>query len=385
MIGRKILKVALVVGVLCVATGGTAFLFLSSGTGSATSTSCGANSCASRASTTSTTTTATETIFITGPTVQTTKTLTMTATTTTTKLCCNASTHRLGFWLQEADIMDHYSASAFFNAMFLTPPYPSSIEMMVFGILQDQHGNRGCNTGSGYIGSSLSYWGQVAQLADSYRNIRLVFEIAFNATSSTYGLGCFNSVAQGLAQYPSVYGIGVEGEYTRGITEGQMQTAMNDVSSLGKQFINYFIRSIPIPSGGYQIYHTNFPMQGDQVGTLMNNNSKTSQTVGISSGYYDSFPFPSNFTCPIGPGAVASGALTNEPQGYNQCVVSTELSTAVSLPIAERQFVEFAPGFSSSGSFTGASGLSTDQLWDSPTLRNWIWTDPIYQDNFIFL
>jgi hypothetical protein len=255
------------------------------------------------------------------------------------------------------------------------------MEMMIFAILQDETNNNGCSATSPYVSASINYWSQVAQMADSYPNIRLVFEVAFNATSSTYGLSCFNTIVQGLSQYSSVYGIGIEGEYTSGKTASTYSVAMGYVTTADKLFINYFAPAGYIPAGGYDITHTNFPAQGDQVGTLQDADS---QTVGLSSGYYDSFPFPSNFTCPIGPEEVASGALNNEPQGYNQCVVSTELATAASFsPASERQFLELCPGFSSGGSFTGVSGQSTTQLWDNPTLRNWIWTDPSYQGNFV--
>jgi hypothetical protein len=297
----------------------------------------------------------------------------------------SAPAHRFGFWLQEADVMKS-PASSFFNAMFLTPPYPSSVEVMIFGIFQAHSTGQGCSTASGYIKQSISYWSQVATLANAYPSIRLVLDIAFIPNTPPYDVSCFNKMVQAFAPYSSIYGIGVEGEYTNpahGLTSAVMQTAYNDVAATGKQFINYFIKTIPIPPGGYIIYHTNFPMQGDQVYTLTNGNSQISQTVGISSGYYGNFPFPSPFTCPIGTSAVATGAYTTKPQGYNQCVVSTELSAAVSLPAFERQFVEFVTGFSSNGSFTGMSGLSTNQLWDNPTLRNWIWTDPNYQGNFI--
>jgi hypothetical protein len=294
-------------------------------------------------------------------------------------------THSLGFWLQEGDVYDNYSPQAFFKAMFLTPPYPSSMEVMIFGILQDKKANVGCSTTAGYVGESASYWGQVAQMADSYPSIHLIFEIAFDASNGgagTYGLRCFNALAQSLARYPSVYGIGIEGEYTSpasGLTQTEIKSAMADVTITGRVFANYFLHST-IPQGGFDILHTNFPAQGDQVKTLLRADL---QTIGISSGYYGDFPFPATFACPIGSSAVATGAFTNEPQGWNQCVVSTELSNAISMPASQRQFLEFCPGFSSSGRFTGVSGQSTNQLWDNPTLRNWIWTDPNYQGNFI--
>jgi hypothetical protein len=71
-------------------------------------------------------------------------------------------------------------------------------------------------------------------------------------------------------------------------------------------------------------------------------------------------------------------------KGWNQCVVSTELKVAVAFPQQQqRQFLELDVGFSSSGSFMGVSGQNTNQLWDNPRLRNWIWTDPNSQGNFI--
>jgi len=381
--------VAAVVAILLIALAASIAMFGGNASVTTSSVPCETAPCTSQSgrTTVKTSTTITSTFFVTLPastsTITSTTTTTLTSTLTT---CCRASGQRLGFWLQESDIIKDYSPSSFFNAMFLTPPYPSSFEMMVFAVLQDEANNYGCSSNAHYVGSSISYWGQVAQMADAYPNIRLILEIAFdpsNGGSGTYGLSCFDTVVQGLSQYPSVYGIGVEGEYTTlsaGMTEAEMQTAMNYVTGAGKLFINYYA-PVPIPSGGYDITHTNFPMQGDQVGTLQDYDS---QTVGLSSGYYDGFPFPSTFTCPIGPDAVASGALTNEPQGWDQCVVSTELEAATSFsPDSARQFVELVAGFSTSGNFTGISGLSTDQLWDNPTLRNWIWTDPNYIGNFI--
>ena len=391
MKNQKALTAAIIIVVVGFASLSATVLYFNAGKSVQTSTSCGFGSCTTQYGTTTETktvtlaTTATSTLYVTGPTERTTATVTSTTSTTTTYTCCSA-TQRLGFWLQEGDVMEHYTPSVFFNAMFLTPPYPSSMEMMVFAIQQAETNAQGCSTSSGYIGASLSYWDSVAQMANSYPNIRLIFEIAFDPSSGgsgTYGLGCFNAMVQALSQYHSVYGLGVEGEYTTassGMTEAEMQSAMNYVTSAGKLFINYYA-PVAIPPGGYDITHTNFPAQGDQVGTLLDEDP---QTVGLSSGYYDSFPFPSNFTCPIGPDAVAKGALTNEPQGFNQCVISTELATAASFsPVSDRQFLELVPGFSSSGSFVGVSGQSTSQLWDNPILRNWIWTDPSYLGNFV--
>jgi hypothetical protein len=175
-----------------------------------------------------------------------------------------------------------------------------------------------------------------------------------------------------------VYGLGIEGEYTQPQDTALYSSAMPSVTSLGKHFINYYAR-VQLPSGALSITHTNFPGGdaggSDQVGTLGNSDAGT---VGIDSGYYAAFQFPGTATCPI-----ASGSMNSATWGFNQCVVSTELSTALSLHATRRQFVELDPGFTSSGSFIGVSGQNTTQLWDNPTLRNWIWTDPNYQSQFL--
>lgn len=393
MTSRRTLEAILIV--LVVSAASVAAIVLSSGVldGGQISTVCVPGACTSTVTTTTTTTkttaippstdrtTTTETIIV--PTTTTTAT---TTTTTVKETSGNATVSiRLGFWLQESDIMQHYSAAVFFNAMFLTPPYPSSIEVMIFAISQAETNNQGCSSASGYISASESYWGQVAQLADSYPNIRLVFEIAYdpsNGGAGTYGLSCFNAITQSLAQYPSVYGIGIEGEYTRpstNLTTTQMQTAMNYVTSAGKVFINYYVPQNLIPSGGFDIYHTNFPGGDaggyDQVSSL---SLADSHTVGLDSGYYSAFAFPGTVACPVGP-----DAMTSATAGWNQCVVSTELSTAVNFsPSSARQFLELDGGFDANGSFTGVSGQSTNQLWDNPTLRSWIWNDPSYAPKF---
>lgn len=387
---RKNLREWLVLGVvivLIVASAGTAIVYSGLLGGGQVSTSCGSGCLTEVTSTTTTTTTrttsfpstasTTSTVTVTSPTLTTT-----TTTTTTTSLPSpgNVSADRLGFWLQEADVMEHYSASGFFNAMFLTPPYPSSLEVMIFAISQAETNGQPCSSASSYISSSETYWGQVAQLADSYPNIRLVYEVAFDPSSPTYGVSCFGAVASSFAAYASVYGIGVEGEYsTKGVTTAVYQSAMAEVQSLGKKFINYY-PAATLPSGALVIGHTNFPGGDaggyDQVATL--SYYTTSQYVGLDSGYYASFQFPSGVSCPIGASAMNAGTA-----GWNQCVVETELATAVGLPTQARQFLELDPGFDASGSFIGVSGQSTNQLWDNPTLRSWVWTDPDYVTNFI--
>jgi len=390
LVSRKTLEVGSVVGLLCIASIAGIALFYLHGAPTTTGTSCGPFGCTSQSvqySTSVTTSTTTETATVTSTVVATTTITdwtTSTATTTETQTGGNSTLPSLGFWVQEQDIVETYTPAVFFHSMFFTPPFPSSLEVMVFAILQDEKNGDGCSANSPYVASSLSYWGQVASMANHYPIIRLMFEIAFDPSSGgsgTYGLGCFNTVTRALGQYSSVYGIGVEGEYvpvSQGMTEAEMQAAMTDVTATGKLFINYY-PPVPVPTGGYYITHTNFPGGDaggyDQVGTLQNYDS---QTVGLDSGYYSDFQFPGTATCPLGP-----LSMNNATAGWNQCIVSTELSAAVNFrPASARQFLELVAGFSASGSFVGVSGQTTSQLWDNAVLRSWIWTDPDYLGNF---
>jgi hypothetical protein len=404
MPNTRLLEVVAIIVVLTAATGATT-LYLEGTSSGQTSVYCGGGTCSSQgisttptAGTSSGSSSTTQTVDLsstmTTRSTSTTFTITRTTTTTTSSTTNTSSSpaleRRLGFWLQEADVLECIGqggydqcgssnpAKLFFNSMFLTPPYPSSLEVMIFAILQAQTNGEGCSSSS-YISSSESFWGNLAQLADPHPNIQLVYEIAFNSTSPVYGVSCFRAMASYFGHYSSVYGIGVEGEYTPTLNATIIQSAMSAVTSQGKKFINYYVSSSLIPSGGYDIKHTNFPGGDaggyDQVNTLT---ASDSDSIGIDSGYYYPFPFPGSVSCPIG-----LTAMNSTTAGWNKCVEQTELSVAVQQPASTRQFVELDVASTSSGSFTGVSGLSTSQLWDNPTLRNWIWTDPNYAPNFV--
>jgi len=307
-----------------------------------------------------------------------------------------AQNRYLGWWLQETNISQPtyangynsggtHPASLFFNTMFLTPPYPSTVEIMIFALVDDEANGILPTASNSKTQASIAFWKDLATLADAYPNIRLFFQIAFDPTnfSGAYGLSGFQLIASALATHKSVYSIGVEGEYTKpasSLTLSMMTTLLNYVNGLGKVFCSYYVSTSVIPAGGYYIGHTNFPGGDsggyDQVGTLTMYTA--SPSIGLDSGYYANFPFPSTVTCPIG-----ASAMNSSTAGWNQCVVSTELSTAVAQPLSGRTYLQIDTGFTSSGSFTGVSGLTTTQLWDSPTIRNWVWTDPNYQPNFI--
>lgn len=411
----RILEVFLAIGIICGGSLAISIALSNANSTSTVSTYCGVPPCTTQSPPSTTTVTTTTTSFVTLPaetlttTSTSTTTSTITSTVTTTKVnCCNSSSRSFGFWLQDSDITNcvftggynpcnssPHPAQNFFDAMFLTPPYPSSLDMMMFGPVLDENSAYGCSTSAHYTGSDVSFFSDLASLADSYPNIKLVYDIAFNATSTTYGMNCFRSMVQAFASYPSVYGIGIEGEYFTG-TMNDVQTAFNIVTGAGKQFITYYLDQRdfwPLPQGGYEIKITPFPTSGAQVSDLQLSDP---QFIGLTTGYYWNFPFPApsvpppnGITCPIGPDAIGTGDPNQGQglnQGWNQCVVSTTLAAAVNFsPASERQFVEFCVGYEGKNQapFTGVSGQNTTQMWDNPTLRNWIWTDPNYYPNFV--
>ena len=275
----------------------------------------------------------------------------------------------LGFWMQEGNPMTTYTPQQFFDQYFLTSPYPSSLEVMVFGP----------QNGAAAEQASINYWTQVAALTDKYPAIEMEFMIAYDMSSQTADL---QNYVNAFKSHPSVYSVGVEGEYATNQNLANMQTAMNIITSSGKQFVNYYVGASIVPSGGYIIGHTNFPGGdsggSDQVGTL--SLYQSSPYIGEDSGYYATFSFPGSLTCPIG--ASASSSSTWQ---WNQCVVDTIISTSLTISSQYRQFVNLVAGFPSPlfSTFTDSGGIKTSQLWDNPTLRSWIWNNPSYSANFV--
>jgi hypothetical protein len=296
----------------------------------------------------------------------------------------NSPPRSLGFWLVDSSLQNctweggyqlcgsSHPAQLFFNSMFLTPPYPSSAEILLLGIQSDHEAHIRPTSPGSFTQRNIAFFANLASLADSHPNIKLIFEVAFIPGNPTYGYSALQLYLNAFKSHPSVYAIGIDYEQTklilgRDMTMGEVRTTMNYVTSTGKEFISYYIPTSILPSGALQIFHTNFPSSTDPESDLL----LTGPTiVGISSGYYSTNPFPGSASCPI--------PLIDSHLNWNKCLVSTELSKAASLPSFTRQFLEFSTGFSSSGSFKGVSTLYTNQLWDNPTLRNWIWTDPNY-------
>ena len=270
--------------------------------------------------------------------------------------------------------MKTYTPFQFFNQYFLTPPYPASLEMMVFGPLNDEQTGGSSNTQA-----SINYWSQVAALADKYPAVEMQFMVAFDMSNSSQWT-LFQQFVSALSSHTSVYSVGIEGEYAKGKTLPNMQQAMSIVHGGGKTFVNYLVDPSVVPAGGYIIGHTNFP-GGDAGGgtTVCELDLFTSSPyIGISDGYYSAFNFPEN-------GTFDSTCQSKSTLGWNQSIVDAVISHALSHPISTRQFVNLAVGFPSPqfSTFIDSAGISTSQLWDNPTLRSWIWNNTSYSTNFV--
>jgi len=284
-----------------------------------------------------------------------------------------ASGRHFGFWISGNLIGKPFypSPTVFADALFLTPPYPSSAEFMMFGAYKDIQAGTSNPSNGQFTASDLNELDGIASVADSYPNIQINVMVALGDLSNPLALQYFQFYVSNLASHPSIYSIGLEGEYSSDVTVANEMPLMQAAQAAGKQYIDYYKTS----GIGTIIGHTNWP-DGDFEGLL--GSFTGGSYVGISSGYDSDFPFLG--VCPL-----PSNPDTNNPSscGWTQSEVGAELQYAVDQPIASRQFVQFTAGADSSGSFTGVSGQTTTEMWDNPTLRNWIWTNPNYQGNFV--
>ncbi len=255
--------------------------------------------------------------------------------------------------------------------MFLTSPYPASLEVMLFGATNDiRTGHTPSN--SYYMKNEMTFWNQVLSSADSYPNIQVNLMMAVGNMSDPLSYQFWQYFVDGVKSHSSLYSIGIEGEYSGSSTQALYSQFGAYVTQAGKQFINYY-GAFGFPD----VFHTNWPYGDFQQLELHTSPS----TVGISSGYDSGAAFPE--TRPLPTSTTYQMNQFSPPYGWNQAVVSAILSASAQVADQYRQFVHFTAGATNNGLFLGASGAITTALWDNPTLRNWIWVDPNYQNQFI--
>jgi len=278
-----------------------------------------------------------------------------------------------GFWVS-GNLMGkpfYPSPTVFADAMFLTPPYPSSAEFMMFGALKDIQAGTTNPANGQFTASDLKELDGIAAVTDAYPNIEINVMVALGGLSNPLAQTYFKYYANNLASHRSIYSIGLEGEFSSNVTPALERPLMLAAQAAGKQYIDYYKTS----GIGTIIGHTNWP-DGDFEGLL--GGFTSSGTVGISSGFDKPLPFPGVCALPSNPDNYNPSTC-----GWTQQEIAAELQYAVDEPVTNRVFVHLVAASDSGGKFKGVSGQLTTEMWDNPTLRNWIWTNPNYQGNFI--
>jgi hypothetical protein len=301
-----------------------------------------------------------------------------------------------------------YSATTFFNAMFLTAPYPSTVEFLM-------------NNGISEITdpNNVNFLLTNMQMASQYPNIQLGLHVAFDVRNRAQW-SQFQTVLNTLAASPyksSLGFIGFAWEQVNILTATHNSTyptyasalMQSKLSAAGFQFISYYCGSSYAPYLCLQ--HTNYP-EGDDQNALTKGSGK-SNMVGATIGVDGIQPFPSpGCTSVFGSGSTGMPGWSTHayPEGYlgtgynnigacNNIVthagfpptVDQVLTAEASMPLANSKYTFLIAGNAgtcflggtcgaTTAYFTGVSGHSTVKLWDSPIFRsemsNWLAANP---------
>jgi len=300
-------------------------------------------------------------------------------------------------------IVSGYSPQEFFKGMFLSPPYPSTVEFTV----QDNSG-----TGTVFEASSTQTQWLLSEmmLTSALPDIKIVIHVAFNISSaaawSNFESG-FLTTLMASAYSSTIGAVGFDIEQSNVLTsklpgcsgavcfaavwQGALQRMEADVVADGWQFNSYYPQGISGVSNTSQYYFWQSSQPwAPQLSAYSNN------TVGINIGGAGLDPFPS-------PECDYAGnphwTIQPFPQGYfpdpsfpNSAPCSMAwpatlpqvLQTETQIPVAFRQWVIIYAGNNGTGfcspsgcdyakEFLGGSGVMTTANWDNPTFRSAIY------------
>lgn len=302
-----------------------------------------------------------------------------------------------------------YTASTFFSAMFLTQPYPSTVELMM---------NNGINEITDT--SNRAYLLSLMQMASSYPDVQLGLHVAFDVSNLTQW-GLFQTFLNTVAASPYKSSLGFMGfawEQVSILTtvhngtyptyaSAQMQARLN---TAGISFISYYCGTSFAPY--LCLNHTNYP-EGDNQADLTAGSGHANM-VGATIGVDGIQPFPSpGCTSVFGGAGMPAWSIQAYAQGffgtgYNNiaacdniithagylATIDQVLAAEATLPSANSEYTFviagnmgscFLGGTCAGGSgnlvsFTGVSGRTTHFLWDNPTFRqemtNWLAANP---------
>lgn len=307
-------------------------------------------------------------------------------------------------------IVQGYTPLAFFKAMFLTPPFPSTVELTV----QD-------NSGTGAVfeqnGAQVQWLLSEMNLTSALPNVKIVVHVAFNISSSSawsnFESG-FMATLRASPYWDSIGAVGFDIEQTNvltenipgcsggscfaGVWEAALQRMETDVVADGWQFNSYYPQGISaVPDTSQYLFWQSSQPWAPQLSSYSNN------TVGINIGGAGLDPFPS-------PECDYAGnphwSLQPFPQGYfpdpsfpnsGPCsnawpaTLPDVLQTENQIPVEYRQWVVIYAGNNGTGfcsasgcdyskEFLGGSGVMTTANWDNTEFRlaiyDWLQTHP---------
>ena len=257
-------------------------------------------------------------------------------------------TKRLGFWVDERDIWSGigfcWSAAQFVQNYFQTAPYPSA---MVFATGLQPSG--GCSPGATGEATWLSQVASAAAAAGL--NVEIIILFFVNLSGATVN-GVPDQTAQlttfmsNLGHHSNIYGAEYEREYY-GNTLAENQAFGNIITGAGYTWILDPSVTSNWPSNP-QLSYSTYPYFSGTIPSSIPSNS-------------------------IGMGYGETGAPSGGP-AWTQTTVQAIVDSSPANPYV----LLYA------GSGYTASGQPAFQLWDWSTLRNWIWSDANYQNNYIF-
>ncbi|MDA4126131.1 MAG: hypothetical protein OK452_02860 [Thaumarchaeota archaeon] len=305
-----------------------------------------------------------------------------------------------------------FSASSFFKGYFLTPPYPSTVQLLEnngIGEIMDQN--------------NVNFILSLMQYASAYPNIKIGLEVAFNVSDSTQW-SVFVSTINILKSSPYSSSIGfvgfaveqlniIDGGAVGVLVDNAFSQANEIITGNGWQFISYYPQGWQGTIGGSNNWlftdHTNYPTGDTQANlndglgstnivgqTIGSDGLQPFPSVGCSSVY--GYDMPAWSTQTFAEGFLGSGY--NSPAPCHNIVTSSgfpptidqAISAAASLPASNRQWVLILGGNSADGYgalsscgciytySVGASGVSSHFLWDNVvfrgTVNSWVQANP---------
>mgnify|MGYP001600761791 CR=1 FL=1 len=297
-------------------------------------------------------------------------------------------------------IVRGYTANQFFDGMFLTPPYPSTVNLHI-----SAQGTEFSQT------NMRNFMATLMSRASAYPNIKLGLNLGFNGQNEQKWaeLDSYLTFLRARPDWATIGRIGVFefwynlSEFPNSTTERAALARMQAmVEGRGWQFIGN--AGGRYGSGGYTefswIRGSNYP-DGDTQ-NLGWGDSRLSNSVGVSVGTdghkifpspgcnsFNGFPewsvvaLPLGFLPPAGTPGTFSACRENFPPTIRQV-----LSSFRDNPLANRQWNYITAGNNAADhldsspfiNFIGASGRSTYFLWDHPGFRgemnNWINENP---------